>query len=53
MKLDFMAPKRLGRGNMNLAKYVSALTDIDYDNCTCIEMEDCVFEGSKGKSWIH
>jgi len=53
MKLDFMAPKLPDRGDMNLAKHVSALANIGYDGCTCIEMEDCVFEGSKGKSWIH
>ena len=30
-------------------KYVSALTDIGYDGCTCIEIEDKAFEDSKEK----
>ena len=34
---------------MNWAKYVSALTDIGYDGCTCIEVEDRAFEGSREK----
>lgn len=47
--LDFMAPKLPGLGDVNWAKYVSALTDIGYDGCTCIEVEDRAFEGSREK----
>ena len=34
---------------MDWGKYVSALTDIGYDGCTCIEVEDKAFEGTKEK----
>ncbi len=47
--LDFMAPKLPGLGDVDWGKYVSALTDIGYDGCTCIEVEDRAFEGSKEK----
>ena len=36
-------------GMVDWSKYVSALTDIGYDGCTCIEVEDRAFEGSKEK----
>jgi sugar phosphate isomerase/epimerase len=45
--LDYMVPKLPGLGDVNWSKYVSALTDIGYDGCTCIEVEDRAFEGSK------
>ena len=45
--LDFMSPKLPGLGDVNWGKYVSALTDIGYEGCTCIEIEDKAFEGSK------
>jgi len=45
--LDFMSPKLPGLGDVNWGKYVSALTDIGFDGCTCIEVEDKSFEGSK------
>ncbi len=45
--LDFMSPKLPGLGDVDWGKYVSALTDIGYDGCTCIEVEDKAFEGSK------
>lgn len=45
--LDFMSPKLPGLGDVDWGKYVSALTDIGYDGCTCIEVEDRAFEGSK------
>ena len=32
---------------MDWGKYVSALTDIGYNGCTCIEVEDKAFEGSQ------
>ncbi len=44
--LDFMSPKLPGLGDVDWGKYVSALTDIGYDGCTCIEVEDKAFEGS-------
>ena len=47
--LDFMSPKLPGLGDVDWGKYVSALTDIGYDGCTCIEVEDKAFEGSKEK----
>lgn len=45
--LDFMSPKLPGLGDVDWGKYVSALTDIGYEGCTCIEIEDKAFEGSK------
>jgi len=47
--LDYMAPKLPGLGDVNWAKFISALTDIGYDGYTCIEVEDRAFEGSKEK----
>ncbi len=47
--LDFMSPKLPGLGDVDWGKYVSALTDIRYDGCTCIEVEDKAFEGTKEK----
>ena len=47
--LDFMSPKLPGLGDVDWGKYVSALTDIGYDGCTCIEVEDRAFEGSREK----
>jgi len=43
--LDYMSPKLPGLGDVEWAKYVSALTDIGYDGFTCIEIEDKAFEG--------
>lgn len=45
--LDFMSPKLPGLGDIDWGKYVSALTDIDYNGYTCIEVEDKAFERSK------
>nr|WP_305137036.1 sugar phosphate isomerase/epimerase [uncultured Schaedlerella sp.] len=47
--LDFMSPKLPGLGDVDWGKYVSALTDIGYDGCTCIEVEDKAFEGTREK----
>ncbi|MGB4661666.1 MAG: sugar phosphate isomerase/epimerase [Mobilitalea sp.] len=47
--LDFMSPKLPGLGDVDWGSYVSALTDIGYDGCTCIEIEDKAFEGSTAK----
>lgn len=44
--LSFMSPKLPGLGDVDWGKYVSALTDIGFDGCTCIEVEDKAFEGS-------
>ena len=44
--LDFMSPKLPGLGDVDWGKYVSVLTDIGYDGCTCIEIEDKAFEGT-------
>ena len=44
--LEFMSPKLPGLGDVDWGKYVSALTDIRFDGCTCIEVEDKAFEGS-------
>lgn len=45
--LQYMEPKLPGLGDVNWAKYVSALTDIRYEGYTCIEVEDRAFEGSR------
>ena len=34
---------------MNWGKYVSALTDIGFEGCACIEVEDKAFESSREK----
>ena len=47
--LDYMSPKLPGYGDVNWGKYVSALTDIGFEGCACIEMEDKAFESSKEK----
>lgn len=45
--LEYMSPKIPGLGDVDWAAYVSALTDIGYEGCTCIEVEDKAFEGSR------
>ena len=47
--LKWMSPKLPGLGDVDWCKYVSALTDIGYTGCTCIEVEDKAFEGSKDR----
>lgn len=47
--LEFMSPKLPGLGDVDWGKYLSALTDIDYDGPVCIEVEDRAFEGSEKK----
>lgn len=47
--LEFMRPKLPGLGDVDWGRYVSALTDIGFDGCACIEMEDRAFEGSLQK----
>lgn len=45
--LEFMSPKLPGLGDVDWGAYVSALTDIRYQGCSCIEIEDKAFESSK------
>lgn len=45
--LEFMSPKLPGLGDVDWGRYVSALTDIGYKGCTCVEIEDKAFEGGK------
>lgn len=45
--LEFMSPKLPGLGDVDWGRYVSALTDIGYNGCTCVEIEDKAFEGGK------
>lgn len=44
--LAYMTPKLPGLGDVDWGRYVSALTDIGYNGCTCIEVEDKSFERS-------
>lgn len=44
--LEYMSPKLPGLGDVNWGKYVSALSDIGYNGCSVIEVEDKAFEGS-------
>lgn len=45
--LEFMSPKLPGLGDVDWGRYVSALTDIGYNGCTCVEIEDKAFEDGK------
>lgn len=47
--LEFMSPKLPGLGDVDWGKYVSALTDVEYDGYTCIEIEDKAFEKDQNK----
>ena len=47
--LQYMSPKIPGLGDVNWSRFVSALTDVGYDGCACIEVEDRAFEGSREK----
>ncbi len=47
--LEYMSPKLPGLGDVDWGKYVSALTDIGFDGCACVEVEDKAFESSKEK----
>ena len=42
--LEYMTPKLPGLGDVDWGKYVSALTDIGYNGCSVIEVEDKAFE---------
>lgn len=47
--LEYMSPKLPGFGDVDWGKYVSALTDIGFDGCACVEVEDKAFEGTREK----
>ena len=47
--LEYMSPKLPGLGDVDWGKYVSALTDVGFDGCACVEVEDKAFEASKEK----
>ncbi len=49
--LEYMSPKLPGLGDVDWGKFVSALTDIGYDDFSCIEVEDKAFEGSEEAIW--
>lgn len=44
--LEYMSPKLPGLGDVDWGQYVSALSDIGYDGCSVIEVEDKAFEGT-------
>ncbi|MDF2568018.1 MAG: sugar phosphate isomerase/epimerase [Oscillospiraceae bacterium] len=44
--LQYMSPKLPGLGDVDWGKFVSALTDIGYNENACLEIEDKAFEGS-------
>jgi sugar phosphate isomerase/epimerase len=44
--LEYHSPKLPGLGAVNWAMFFSALTDIRYNGCACIEVEDRAFEES-------
>lgn len=46
LPLEYMTPKIPGLGDVDWGKYVSALTDIGFDGCSVIEVEDKAFEKS-------
>ena len=46
--LEYMIPKIPGLGDIDWGKFVSALTDIEYDGYACIEVEDKAFEKKEG-----
>ncbi len=42
--LEYMAPKIPGLGDIDWSKFISALSDIGYAGCGCVEIEDRAFE---------
>lgn len=42
--LEFHSPKLPGLGDVDWGKFISALTDVRYKGCACIEVEDKSFE---------
>ncbi len=47
LPLSYMLPKLPGLGDVNWNHFVSALTDIGYRGCACLEIEDRAFEDSR------
>jgi len=47
--LDYMQPKLPSFGDVRWDDFVGALTDIGYDGCACLEIEDRAFEGTREK----
>ncbi len=45
--LEYMGPKLPGLGDVDWGHYVSALTDVCYNGCACVEVEDRAFEGTR------
>lgn len=45
--LAYMSPKLPGLGDVDFGALLSALTDIGFNGCACIEVEDKAFEGSR------
>lgn len=45
--LQFMTPKLPGLGDINWANFCSALYDIHFDGCACVEVEDRNFEADE------
>mgnify|MGYP004502005985 FL=1 len=44
LPLEYMTPKIPGLGDVDWGRYVSALTDIGFNGCSVIEVEDKAFE---------
>jgi len=44
--LEYSSPKLPGLGDVDWGKFISALTDINYDGPVCIEVEDKAFENT-------
>ncbi len=44
--LEYMSPKLPGLGDVDWAKYVSALNDINFKGYACVEVEDTSFEST-------
>ena len=44
--LGFHQPKLPGLGDVDWARFLSALNDIGYEGCACVEVEDRDYEGS-------
>jgi sugar phosphate isomerase/epimerase len=47
--LDYMTPKLPGLGDVDWGRYISALSDIGFDGCVCVEVEDRAFESTREK----
>lgn len=47
--LNYMSPKLPGLGDVDWGAFVSALTDIGYNGCACVEVEDRAFEENEEK----